>query len=109
MAAKRYNYSSTDPVTLTRGGPKNGVRSKTLHAARRSVRTGLTGTVNLATALRRAITEILHPLLPQRRLRANAHVVRRKMSNYNVKRAAHRNWPTPTMPIGNAVRIIGPP
>ncbi len=27
MAAKRYNYSSTDLVTLTRGGPKNGVRS----------------------------------------------------------------------------------
>ncbi len=83
--------------------------TKTLHAARRSVRTGLTGTVNLATALRRAITEILHPLLPQRRLRANARVVRRKMSNYNVKRAAHRNWPTPTLPIGNAVCIIGPP
>jgi len=30
MAAKRYNYSSTDPVTLTRGGPKNGVRSQAL-------------------------------------------------------------------------------
>jgi hypothetical protein len=38
--------------------------TKTLHAARRSVRTGLAGTVNLATALRRAITEILHPCSP---------------------------------------------
>lgn len=83
--------------------------TKTLHAARRSVRTGLAGTVNLATALRRAITEILHPLLPKRRLRANARVVRRKMSNYNVKRTAHRGWPNPTLPIGSAVRIIGPP
>ena len=83
--------------------------TKTLHAARRSVRTGLAGTVNLATALRRAITEILHPLLPRRRLRANARVVRRKMSNYNVKRTAHRGWPTPTLTIGSAVRIIGPP
>jgi hypothetical protein len=47
-------------------------------------------------------------------LRANARVVRRKMSNYNVKRATHRDathrdWPTPTLPIGSAVRIISPP
>jgi Insertion element 4 transposase N-terminal/Transposase DDE domain len=83
--------------------------TKTLHAARRSVRAGLSGTVNLATALHRAITEILHPLLPKRRLRANARVVRRKMSNYNLKRATHRAWPSPTRPIGNAVRILSPP
>lgn len=96
----------------TKGGAVHPDRisfTKTLHAARRSVRTGLAGTVNLATALRRAITEILHPLLPKRRLRANARVVRRKMSNYNVKRTAHRGWPNPTLPIGSAVRIIGPP
>ena len=77
--------------------------TKALHAARRSVRTGLTGTVSLATALHRAISEILHPLLPKRRLRANARVVRRKMSNYGVKRAQHRHWPTPTLPIGSAI------
>jgi hypothetical protein len=70
----------------------------------RSVRAGLGGTVNLATVLHRAIVEILHPLLPERRLRANARVVRRKMSNYNLKRAAHRDWPTPTLPIGNAIQ-----
>ena len=83
--------------------------TKTLHAARRSVRTGIAGTVTLAAALHRAITEILHPLLPKRRLRANARVVRRKMSNYNLKRATHRNWPTPTLPIGSAIRILSPP
>lgn len=83
--------------------------TKTLHAARRSVRAGLSSTVNLATALHRAITEILHPLLPKRRLRANARVVRRKMSNYALKRATHRAWPSPTRPIGNAVRILSPP
>lgn len=83
--------------------------TKTLHAARRSVRAGLSGTLNLATALHRAITEILHPLLPKRRLRANARVVRRKMSNYALKRATHRAWPSPTRPIGNAVRILSPP
>jgi len=83
--------------------------TKALHAARRSVRTGLTGTINLAVALRRATTELLHPLLPPRRPRANARVVRRKMSNYNVKRAAHRAWPAPTLTIANAVRILSPP
>jgi hypothetical protein len=31
------------------------------------------------------------------------------MSNYNVKRAIHRSWPTPTLPIGNAGRIISTP
>ena len=83
--------------------------TKTLHAARRSVRTGIAGTVNLAAALHRAITEILHPLLLKRRLRANARVVRRKMSNYNLKRATHRAWPTPTLPIRSAIRVLSPP
>lgn len=83
--------------------------TKALHAARRSVRAGLSGTANLATALHRAIAEILHPLLPERRLRANARVVRRKMSNYNLKRATHRDWPTPTLPIRSAIRVLSPP
>ena len=83
--------------------------TKAMHAARRSVRTGLTGAVNLTTALRRATTELLHGLLPERRLRANARVVRRKMSNYNVKRAKHRSWPSPTTPAGAAIRILSPP
>jgi len=83
--------------------------TKAIHAARRSICTGLTDSVNLATALRRATSEILHGLLPNRRLRSNARVVRRKMSNYNVKRATHRNWPTPALPIGQAIRILNPP
>jgi hypothetical protein len=83
--------------------------TKAMHAARRSIRTGLSESVNLAGVLRRATTELLHGLLPKRRLRANARVVRRKMSNYNVKRAQHRNWPTLTLPIGTAARILSPP
>ena len=83
--------------------------TKAIHAARRSIRTGLTDSVNLATALRRATSEIPHGLLPNRRLRSNARVVRRKMSNYNVKRATHRNWPTPALPIGQAIRVLNPP
>jgi hypothetical protein len=80
-----------------------------LHAARRSIRTGLSDTINLASALRRAISELLHGLLPKRRLRTNARVVRRKMSNYNLKRAQHRTWPNPTLPTGTAIRILTPP
>ncbi len=83
--------------------------TKALHAARRSVRTGLTATVNLAAAVHRATSELLHALLPTRRPRANARVVRRKMSNYNLKRAAHRNWPNPTLPIGNTIHTLQPP
>lgn len=83
--------------------------TRALHATRRSVRTGITATVNLTLALHRATTELLHGLPPTRRLRANARVVRRKMSNYTVKRAAHREWPAPTQPPGNAVRILSPP
>jgi hypothetical protein len=60
-------------------------------------------------ALRRATTELLHGLLPQRRLRGNARVLRRKMSNHNVKRANHRTWPSPTLPTRAAIRILSPP
>ena len=35
-----------------------------MHAARRSIRTGLSDTVNLASALPRATSELLHRLLP---------------------------------------------
>lgn len=83
--------------------------TKAMHAARRSIRTGITGAVSLASALRLATTELLHGLLPKRRLRANARVVRRKMSNYNVKRAQHRDRPAPALPIGTAVHILSPP
>ena len=83
--------------------------TKAMHAARRSIRTGLTEAVTLPSALCRAIHELLDGLLPKRRLRANARVVRRKMSNYNVKRAQHRNWPTPTLPVGRSIRILSPP
>jgi len=81
-----------------------------LHAARRSVRAGLgTATRTLAVALTHTLAEISHRLLPPRRLRANPRVVKRKMSNYNVKRADHRAWPQPTRPPGQAVRVLAPP
>lgn len=84
--------------------------TRSLHAARRSVRQGLgvTGRV-LALALTVTIGEICAELLPRRRLRSAARVVKRKMSGYRVKRDHHRRWPQPTMIARDAVRILSPP
>lgn len=51
--------------------------------------------------------EILFELLPPRRLRANPRVVKRKMSNYGVKRAEHRSWPQPAKSPSDAVVVLG--
>ena len=84
--------------------------TRSLRAARRSVRTQTgSGPLQLAGALLRAIAEICAELLPRRRLRAAARVVKRKMSNYGVKRAAHRAWPHPHLPVAEAILILAPP
>ena len=83
--------------------------TRALHAARRSVRAGASAGRLLALALRRAIAEILAGLHPGRRLRAAARVVKRKMSNFGLKRAVHRAWPQPTLPSPEAVRVLAPP
>ena len=84
--------------------------TRSLRAARRSTRAGLgTATTNLALALSDTIAEIVHELLPARRLRSAARVVKRKMSNYGVKRPEHRNWPRPTLPPFAATEVLTPP
>lgn len=84
--------------------------TRSLRAARRSVRAGIGITIiALQTALARAITEISREPLPVRRLRAAARVVKRKMSNFNLKRAEHAAWPQPTRPIGEGIQILAPP
>jgi hypothetical protein len=79
--------------------------TRSLRAARRSVRAGV-GTSNKAvrSELAAAVVEIADELLPDRRLRFAARVVKRKMSNYGVKRDVHRDWTPPTPP---SVRILG--
>jgi hypothetical protein len=52
-----------------------------------------------------AIAEILTERLPLRRLRAFPRAVKRKMSNYQLKRAQHRTWPQPTKPDAEAVVV----
>lgn len=81
--------------------------TRSLHAARRSVRAGLgTASDTLAVALPTSLAEICHEHVPERRLRAAARVVKRKMSGYGVKRAAHRDWPQPTQAPADAVAIL---
>jgi hypothetical protein len=50
--------------------------------------------------------DIARHLLPARRHRTNPRVVKRKMSNFRLKRAEHANWPQPSMPFREAVAII---
>ncbi len=84
--------------------------TRSLRAARRSTRQGLgTTTTNLAAVLGDTLTEILHELLPVRRLRSAARVVKRKMSNYGVKRPQHRNWPQPALRSAAAIEVLTPP
>lgn len=84
--------------------------TRSLRAARRSVRAGLgAATHTLAIALGDTITEIVQELLPLRRLRSAARVVKRKMSNYGVKRPEHRAWPQPTRTPSHALHVLAPP
>lgn len=56
--------------------------------------------------------DLLGHLLPRRRLRSQPRVVKRKMSNFAVKKAVHRCWPQPTRPpaaAGCIRRVIPPP
>ncbi len=45
------------------------------------------------------------PLAP-RRNRCNPRVVKRKMSNFGVKKPCHRNWPQPTKPFRDTVILL---
>ena len=100
LMATAAGQGGTDPdrVSFTRA----------LHAARRSVRQGLgTAAGALASALPEVLDEVNSGQVRERRLRAAARVVKRKMSNYGVKRPEHRHWPKPTRTPAQAVRVLG--
>jgi hypothetical protein len=58
----------------------------------------------------RLYARLLHDLaagrLPVRRLRSNPRVVKRKMSNFRLKRPEHRHWPQPTQPFRESIALI---
>ena len=60
----------------------------------------------LTDAHQQATHELLYELLPERRLRTNPRVVKRKMSNYQLKRPEHRNPPKPTKTPQEATTIL---
>ena len=61
---------------------------------------------SLAIAHQKTTTEILVEPLPQRRQRRHPRVIKRKMSNWGVKRPEHRNWPQPTKPAEEAIEVL---
>lgn len=54
----------------------------------------------------RLLRDIADGRLPERRLRSNPRVVKRKMSKFLLKRLEHYHWPQPTHPFRQAVALI---
>lgn len=91
-------------------GPDRVSFTRSLRAVRRSVRAGVgASTKNVTEALRAAVAEIGNELLPERRLRAAARVVKRTISSYGTKRPAHASWPQPTLRPSQAIQVLGAP
>jgi hypothetical protein len=55
---------------------------------------------------RRLLHDLVDELLPPRRARTNPRVVKRKMSNFGLKRPEHYHWPQPSTPFQQAVGVI---
>lgn len=58
----------------------------------------MTAPEQLPALYQRLLRDIARKRLPPRRLRSNPRVVKRKMSNFKLKRAEHQLWPPPTVP-----------
>ena len=54
----------------------------------------------------RMLRDIAAERLPERRLRTNPRVVKRKMSKFHLKRPEHYHWPQPTCSFREAVALI---
>lgn len=54
----------------------------------------------------RLLRELAQERLPERALRSNPRVVRRKMSKFKLKRPLHANWPQPQLPFRERVALI---
>jgi hypothetical protein len=56
----------------------------------------MTAPEQLPALYQRLLQDMARKRLPKRRLRSNPRVVKRKMSNFKLKRAQHLAWPQPT-------------
>jgi hypothetical protein len=52
------------------------------------------------------LADIAATALPLRANRINPRVVKQKMSNFPVKRPAHRAWPQPTKPFRDSIEML---
>jgi hypothetical protein len=66
----------------------------------------MTAPDQLARLYTRLLNDIADELLPVRRDRINPRVVKRKMSNFKLKRPEHYHWPQPAGPFRQAVVLI---
>lgn len=57
----------------------------------------MTAPEQLPALYQRLLQDMARKRLPPRRLRSNPRVVKRKMSNFKLKRAEHQGWPQPTV------------
>lgn len=60
----------------------------------------------LPTLVKELLADFLRELLQPRRTRIYPRVVKRKMSNFKLKRPEHAHWPQPSIPFINAVLRI---
>lgn len=54
----------------------------------------------------RLLQDIADGRIPERRQRSNPRVVKRKMSNFGLKRPEHQHWPQPTLSFRQSVALI---
>jgi hypothetical protein len=66
----------------------------------------MTATEQLPQLYTRLLADTADELLPARRERINPRVVKRKMSNFKLKRAEHYHWPQPTCSFREGVALI---
>jgi Insertion element 4 transposase N-terminal/Transposase DDE domain len=57
---------------------------------------------------RRLLQDLADALLPERKLRVEPRVVKRKVIKWPLKRPHHDRWPQPTRPFCRAVRLLHP-
>jgi hypothetical protein len=65
----------------------------------------MTAPEQLPALYQRLLQDIARKRLPERRLRSNPRVVKRKMSNFKLKRAEHLAWPQPSRCFRQAIEV----
>lgn len=65
----------------------------------------MTAPEQLPALYQRLLRDIARKQLPQRRLRSNPRVVKRKMSNFKLKRTQHLAWPQPVRSFQQAIEV----